>query len=56
MYKKPGACAFVNVKPKIDYVQTVNKVTKINLRNTAKCHAYLHTLTKTPAKFKRDPL
>ena len=31
-------------------------VTKINLRITAKCNAHLQILTKTPAKFKKDPL
>ena len=31
------------------------KVIKINLRITAKCHAHLHTLTKTHAKFQKDP-
>ena len=27
---------------------------QINLRITAKCHAHLQTLTKTPAKFQKD--
>ena len=31
-----------------------NKVTKTNLRITAKCHAHLQNLTKTPAKFRRS--
>ena len=30
---------------------TAKIVTKINLRITAKCHAYLQTLSKIPAKF-----
>ena len=30
-------------------------MTKINLRNTAKFHAHLHTLTKTLVKFQKDP-
>ena len=30
-------------------------MTKINPRITAKCHAHLQTLTKTPVKFKKDP-
>ena len=30
------------------------KETKINLRITAKHHAHLQTLTKTPAKFQKD--
>ena len=29
-------------------------MTKINLRITAKPHAHLQTLTKTPAKFPKD--
>ena len=31
------------------------KVVKINLRITAKRHAHLQTLTKTPAKFHKSP-
>ena len=44
-------------KPKNDYVQTAKKkkVTKINVRITVKCHAHIQTLTKTPAKFQKDP-
>ena len=30
-------------------------MTKINLRTTAKGHAHLQTLTKTPLKFQKDP-
>ena len=30
-------------------------MTIINLRNTAKCHSHLRTLTKAPAKFQKDP-
>ena len=42
-------------KPNDDYVRTVKKVTKINLRITAKGHAHLQTLTNTHAKFQKDP-
>ena len=35
-------------------VQTVKKVTKINLRVISKCHAHLQSLTKTPVKFQKD--
>ena len=42
-------------KPKNDCVQTVKKVTQINLRITAKRLARLPTLTNTPEKFQTDP-
>ena len=42
------------IQPKNDKVQTVIKVTKINLRVISKCHAHLLSLTKTPVKFKKD--
>ena len=32
-----------------EYVQIAEDVTKFNLRITAKCHAHLQALTKTPA-------
>ena len=35
-------------------VQTVKKVTKINLRVISKCHAHLQSLTKTTVKFQKD--
>ena len=38
-----------------DLVKTVKNVTKFNLRITAKFHAHLQTLTKTPVKFQKDP-
>ena len=41
-------------KPKNDEVRTAKNVTKMNLRITAKCHAHLQTLTKTPGKFQKD--
>ena len=40
-------------KPQNDKVGTAKKVTKINLRITAKRHAHLQTLTNTPAKYKK---
>ena len=46
--------ASVVIKPKNDYVQTVKKVTKINLRVISKCHAHLQCLTKTPVKFQKE--
>ena len=46
--------ALVDVEPKIDLVQTAEKVIKYILRITAKCHVHLQTLTKTPVKFKKD--
>ena len=46
--------ALVEVEPKNDYFQTAKKVSKINLRITAKPHAHIQTLTKTPAKFQKD--
>ena len=35
-------------------VQTVKKVTKINLTVISKYHAHLQSLTKTPVKFQKD--
>ena len=38
-----------------DLSSNCKNVTKFNLRITAKCHVHLQTLTKTPAKFQKDP-
>ena len=35
-------------------VQTVKKVTKMNLRVISKCHANLQSLIKTSVKFQKD--
>ena len=40
-------------KPKMS--PNCKKVTNINLRVTAKHHAHLQTLTKTPTTFQKDP-
>ena len=43
----------VEVEPKYDQVQTAIKVTKINLRITAKPQAQFQILIKTPAMFQK---
>ena len=46
---------FNRLKAKIDKVKTAKEEAKIILRVTAKYHAHFQTLTKTTAKFHRDP-
>ena len=43
------------LSPKMTKSELRKKMTKINLRITAKRHAHLQTLTKTPVKFQKDP-
>ena len=47
--------ALVEVEPKITKFKLRKQSDKNNLRITAKPHAHLQTLTKTPAKFQKDP-
>ena len=46
--------ALVEVEPKLIKFKRAKNVTKLNLRLTAKYHAHLQALTKTPAKFQKD--
>ena len=48
--------ALVEVKPKNDYIQTAKKVTKINLKRTAKPYAHIQILTKHLQSFKKTRL
>ena len=44
----------VEVEPKMTKFENCKKSDKINLTITAKPHAHIQILTKTPAKFQKD--